>query len=50
MVKQINGLSDKKLREKIKGQEKIRQELKRPVLDKEKKIDVYPQWKPQQGG
>ena len=50
MVKQINKLSDKKSREKIKGQVKmIRQELRRPVLDKEKKIDFYPQWKPQQG-
>ena len=49
MVNQINGLSDKKPREKVKGQEKIRQELRRPVLDKEKKIYFFPQWKPQQG-
>ena len=49
MVKEINKLSDEKPREKIKGQEKIRQELRRHVLDKEKKIDIYPQWKPQQG-
>ena len=49
MVKQINRLSDKKPREKIKVQEKIRQELKRPALEKEKRIDFYPRWKPQQG-
>ena len=30
-------------------QKKIRQELRKPILDKEKKIDLYPQWKPQQG-
>ena len=34
MVKQINKLSDKKPREKINAQEKLRQELRRPVLDK----------------
>ena len=49
MVEQINRLSDKKPREKIKGQEKILQEQRRPVLEKEKKIDFYSQWKPQQG-
>ena len=48
MVKQINGLSDKKPREKIKGKEEKRQEQRRPVLDKEEKIDFYPQWKQQQ--
>ena len=45
MVKRINGLSDKKPKEKIKGKEKLR----RTVLDKEKKINFYPQWKQQQG-
>ena len=49
MVKRINGLSDKKKKKKIKGKEETRQEQRRPVLDKEKKIDFYPQWKPQQG-
>ena len=49
MLKKINGLSDKTPREKIKGQEETRQEQRRPVLEKEKKIDFYPKWKPQQG-
>ena len=43
MVRQINRLSN------TEPKEKVRQELRKPVLDKEKKIDFYPQWKPQQG-
>ena len=49
MVKHINGLSDKKQRKKIKEKKETRQEPRRPVLDREEKIDFYPQWKPQQG-
>ena len=37
MVGQINGLSNKE------PTEKARQELRKPVLDKEKKIDFCPQ-------
>ena len=49
MVKHINRLSDKKQRKKIKGKEETRQEPRRPVLDREEKIDFYPQWKQQPG-
>ena len=36
MARQINGLSNKE------PKEKVRQELRRPVPDKEKKIDFFP--------
>ena len=49
MVKHINGFSDKKQRKKVKGKEETRQEPRRPVLDREEKIDFYPKWKLQQG-
>ena len=52
-TERINGihsdrLSDKEQRQKIKGQVEVRQELRKPVLDEEKKIDFHLQWKPQQ--
>ena len=34
---------------KIKKQGQARQEPRRPVLDRDEKIDLFPQWKPQQG-
>ena len=49
MVKHINGFSDKKQRKKVKGKEETRQEPRRPVLDREEKIDFYPHWKQQEG-
>ena len=49
MVIHSDRLSDKEQRQKIKGQEEITQKQRRPVLDKEKKIDFYQQWKIQQG-
>ena len=49
MVKLINGCSDEKQKKKIKRMEEARQEPRRPVLDREEKIDFYPQWKQQQG-
>ena len=43
MVKHITWCSDEKQKKKIKGKEEARQELRRPVLDREEKIDFYPQ-------
>ena len=46
MVKQRNGLSNKRQRTKIKGKGKTRQDQRRPVLGREERIDFYPQWSP----
>ena len=45
MVIHSDRLSDKEQRQEIKGQEEVRQELRKPVLEEEKKIDF-----PVQGG
>ena len=49
MVKQSNGLSNKRQRPKIKGKGETRQDKRRPVLGREERIDFYPQWSQQQG-